>query len=364
MTDMRTAELPQYAQIKRRLIDEIRSGQWTVGGTFPSEAELVARYRVSRSTLVRSLQELVRDGYLYRRQGQGTFVADYRHRQEQLSRIPLFVHSPSTSSSIRANQLMLKILAGMESALGAGLPGVIIRQVPEGPLDDATRQLISSLKPRVALMVEPSFTPELMYALRAQGCTIWSLNEPNDDANSVYIDQERAGYMATKFLIDQGRRKIALLNGPKSDYWGFAAKLRGYQRALHDAGIEFDERCVREGQHAIDSEAGRAMLRSLLADGVEVDGVVGVSDLKAMGAVAMAQELGRKVPDDLLVIGIDNTFAAHADPPLPAVSMPFEEVGRQAAMRAREFLDKPDSSDSVVALQQIRLQPTIEPRMS
>jgi len=361
---MRTAELPQYAQIKRRLIDEIRSGQWAVGGTFPSEAELVARYRVSRSTLVRSLQELVREGYLYRRQGQGTFVADFRHRQEQLSRLPLFVHSNTNTSSIRANQLMLKILAGMESALGAGLPGVIIRQVPHGPLDETTRQLINSLKPRVALVVEPSFSPELMYALRALDCTIWSLNEPIDDANSVYIDQERAGYMATKFLLDQGRRKIALLNGPRQEYWGFAAKHRGFQRALEEAGIELDVRRVREGKHAIDSEAGRTMLRSLLEERVEVDGVVGVSDLKAMGAVALAQELGQKVPEDILVIGIDNTFAADADPPLPSVSMPFEEVGRQAATRARESLDKAESSDAVVALQQIRLQPTLEPRLT
>src|SRR5215212_3714295 len=132
----RIAELPQYAQIKRRLIEEIRSGQWTVGSSFPSEAELVARYRVSRSTLVRSLQELVREGYLYRRQGQGTFVADYRHRQNSAAPIPLFVHGSTHSSSIRASHLLLKVLSGMENALGAGLPGVIIRQVPSGPLDD------------------------------------------------------------------------------------------------------------------------------------------------------------------------------------------------------------------------------------
>ena len=52
---MPTIELPQYAEIKRKLIAEIRSGQWTVGGAFPSEAQLLTRYKVSRSTLVRSV---------------------------------------------------------------------------------------------------------------------------------------------------------------------------------------------------------------------------------------------------------------------------------------------------------------------
>src|SRR5687767_8311760 len=136
---MTQGELPQYAQVKRRLVEEIRSGQWAVGGPFPSEAELVARYKVSRSTLVRSLQELVRDGYLYRRQGQGTFVADFRHRQGSTRPLPLFFHGTAPLTAGRASYVLLKILAGIESALGPGLPGVLIRQVPQGPLDEETR---------------------------------------------------------------------------------------------------------------------------------------------------------------------------------------------------------------------------------
>src|SRR4030095_5371422 len=93
---MATAELPQYAEIKRRIIGEIRSGQWAVGQTFPSEAELVAKYKVSRSTLVRSLQDVARAGYLSRRQGQGTFIADYRHRQGAASPLPLFIHGTAS----------------------------------------------------------------------------------------------------------------------------------------------------------------------------------------------------------------------------------------------------------------------------
>src|SRR4051812_13682940 len=208
-----TAQLPQYARIKRRIIAEIRGGQWAVGSPFPSEAQLVARYKVSRSTLVRSLQELVRDGYLYRRQGQGTFVADYRHRQGAVTPLPLFYRGTSPLTTGAASQVLLQLLAGVESALGPGLPGVRLRHVQSGDLDDDTKRLIATLKPRAALVVEPSYSPQLIAALREHRCTIWAMNEPADDANCVYIDQERAGYMATKYLLDQGRRRIALLNG-------------------------------------------------------------------------------------------------------------------------------------------------------
>jgi len=357
---MTVANLPQYAEIKRRLIGEIRSGQWSVGETFPSEAELVARYKVSRSTLVRSLQELVREGYLYRRQGQGTFVADYRLRETVTSPLPLFIHG--SPSSGRASQVLLRMLSGMESALGPGLPGITIRQVPRGPIDEETRTLVSTLKPRVALVVEPSFNPELLTLLRNLGCVIWSMNEPMEDANCVYIDQERSGYIATKYLLDQGRRQIALLNGPQNDYWGFAAKHRGYIRALDDADVDFDPRLAREGAHLVDSEAGRGMLRALIDEGVEFDGVVGVSDAKAIGAMALAQELGRKIPDELAFISIDNTIADQADPPLTSVTMPFEEVGRQTAIRAKESLEHAANGDAILSVQQIRLQPSLYPR--
>src|SRR3954454_510839 len=72
---MALTELPKYEQVKKELIADITAGRWSAGGAIPSEAQLLKRFSVSRPTLVRSLQDLVRAGYLYRRQGKGTFVA-------------------------------------------------------------------------------------------------------------------------------------------------------------------------------------------------------------------------------------------------------------------------------------------------
>ena len=73
---LRLRQLPKYEQVKRSLISDIERGKWTPGAVIPSEAQLLQQFNVSRPTLVRSLQDLVREGYLRRQQGKGTFVAD------------------------------------------------------------------------------------------------------------------------------------------------------------------------------------------------------------------------------------------------------------------------------------------------
>lgn len=352
------ATLPDYARIKRKLIAEIESGQWTIGGPIPSESQLSAEHQVSRATVVRSLQELKIEGYLYRQKGRGTFVADFHHRNKRKSSIPLFIYEGTYRLSGSGRQVLLQILSGIEETLGVGHPGINIRQVP-ATLDDSTRRFIDENRPAVSLIIEPSFNPSLVDYLQRQGSATWVINEPADSSNAVFINQERAGYLATQYLAAQGRKRIALLNGPVDAFWGFAARHRGYLRALAEAGLPTDSALHRQGAHTIDSEAGRAMLRALLDEKVGIDGVVGVSDSKAMGAMALAEERGLAIPHDLTFVSIDNTFADQAQPPLSAVALPFREMGRQVALRAMELEQRHavPPSDGPVALQQICLQP-------
>jgi len=355
MTPSKSA-VPKYLRVKQDLISAIVSGRYSVGGPFPTEAQLVLKYGVSRPTLVRSLQELVRDGYLHRHQGRGTIVADYRARRPNM-RLPLFVNEAAARLSGGARQVLLRITNGVERALGQSRTAMGFYQIPQGVLDDKTRQLVDEVRPRVALVIESSFNNELMAYLRACGCMTLTINQPMSEGNCVYIDQEHAGYLATKHLLNRGRRKIAILNGPLGVYWGFEAREAGYRQAYREAGLSVDEKLVRHGADAIDSEAGRSMMRELIAERAAMDGVVGVSDSKAMGAMNAAREAGLSIPDDLLFVSIDNTIADQADPPITSVAMPFEEVGRQAALHAMDWQNLPEGSTPVGV--NISLKPTV-----
>jgi GntR family transcriptional regulator of arabinose operon len=365
--------VPEYARIKQQLVAEIESGRWTVGGAIPSETQLSSQHQVSRATVVRSLQELTLEGYLFRQKGRGTFVADFRRReQRQASPIPLFIYEGTYRMSGSGRQVLLRILAGIEETLGPSHPGVSVRQIPD-KLDDATRRMIDQARPPVALVIEPSFNPGLLDYLRRLHCVTWVINEPMDDCNCVYMNQERAGYLATRHLLSEGRRRIALLNGPVDAYWGFAARHRGYAAALAEAGIAPDPALYRQAHHSIDSESGRAMLRSLLDAGISIDGVVGASDSKAMGAMALAEERGIAIPGDIMFVSIDNTIADQSEPPLSAIALPFEEMGHQVALRALETEQRlaadrlagpSPRGQGPTTIQQVCLQPSLVRRVS
>ncbi|MBL4702114.1 MAG: GntR family transcriptional regulator [Phycisphaeraceae bacterium] len=340
---MSTLTVPKYQRVKRQLIQKIESGKFPPGSPFPSEHQLLKLYDVSRPTLIRSLQELVNDGYLTRQRGKGTFVAKRQHPNESpygkaaspTSPLTVFISEDIANLSGPAREIQLRILRGIQEALGNAYNSAAIRHTPRNAVDPQTLAFLETTPPGIAMLIEPSCFTTLKPMLCEHGWEIWSINEKTDDGHCVYIDQQHAGYLATRFLIDAGRTKIALLNGPCHTYWGFEARKQGYLQALNEAGILPQKTRILEMHHSIDSEAGRTMMRQLLKNKVDLDGVVGASDSKAMGAMAHARECKIDVPSQIMFVSIDNTLAEQADPPLPAVAMPLEAMGYQAASLAQ-----------------------------
>ena len=353
---MSVTDVPKYEQVKRSLVKEIQTGRWSPGSPFPSESQLLQRYKVSRPTLIRSLQEMVRDGYLYREQGRGTFVADLSEKARSET-VAVFMSSDIAALSGDAREVQLRMINGIQSALGQSRPTMAVRQAEPNTLDQDTKWFLDQTPPGMALVIEPSFNPKLIRELQDRGWNTWALNEPCPGCNSVYIDQDAAGYLATKHLIGLSCKRIAMLNGPLNEYWGFQARQQGYYRALQEAGLDADPALAQQGSHPIDSEAGRAMLRELLDAGANPDGVVGASDAKAMGAIAAAQEAGLSIPNDIKFVSIDNTLADRSDPPLSAVALPFGHLGEQAVQQASQA--QKQAPGAVAMNMQICLQPML-----
>lgn len=335
---MSIVELPKYERVKLAIIGDIEQGRLIPGSLIPSEAELLERFDVSRPTLVRSFQDLVREGWVYRRQGKGTFVADRTARPVEPSApegqiVPLFVHSQAVRQSGDAKELLIHLMRGVQTALeGAGF-SLVMRSIKDMSRQEIDK-FLGARSPGPALVVEPSSTPLLWEELRNRGWNAWAILDNVPDGNCVFIDQEHAGYLAARYLLSRGCRNVALLNGPLTAYWGFQARLAGYQRALAEFDLPYRTELALEGAHVVDSEAGRAMLRSLVDAGISFDGVIGASDGKAIGAMMSAEEAGLKVGHDVQFVSIDNTVAQYAPHPLSSVTMAFEEAGRLAASLA------------------------------
>ncbi|MEV2239063.1 LacI family DNA-binding transcriptional regulator [Micromonospora sp. NPDC049891] len=162
--------------------------------------------------------------------------------------------------------------------------------------------------------------------LAALGIPVVCSGRPLDGADVPYIDVDQVGGVtrAVRHLIDSGRRRIATIAGPQDMVAGIE-RLAGYRDTVVAAGLP---EMVAVGDFT--RESGAAAMRELLDAHPDLDAVFAASDLMAHAALRTLREAGRRVPEDVAVIGFDDIeTAAYTDPPLTTVRQPIVELGRQ-----------------------------------
>ncbi|MEV7006902.1 LacI family DNA-binding transcriptional regulator [Streptosporangium sp. NPDC051022] len=147
-----------------------------------------------------------------------------------------------------------------------------------------------------------------------------------DPYSYVDVDNRAGARQAVKYLLGRGRRRIATIAGPQDMGVG-VDRLAGYRDALLATGVP---ELVAYGDFS--EESGVAAMRKLLADSPHLDAVFTASDPMALGAMRVLREEGRGIPDDVAVVGFDDSPAgAHSSPALTTVHQPTEAMGRQMA---------------------------------
>ncbi|MEU0334662.1 LacI family DNA-binding transcriptional regulator [Streptomyces sp. NPDC006193] len=165
------------------------------------------------------------------------------------------------------------------------------------------------------------------------------LGRRSGDEYVSYVDADNVGGArdAVAHLLARGRRAIATITGPL-DMYVAQCRLRGYREAL--AGVEGERLRVAEGDFT--AESGRRAMTELLARHPEIDGVLAASDTTAAGALEALRAAGRRVPEDVAVIGFDDfPLAQRTEPPLTTVRQPLEEIGRAMVRLLLEEIREP-----------------------
>jgi DNA-binding LacI/PurR family transcriptional regulator len=152
---------------------------------------------------------------------------------------------------------------------------------------------------------------------------------PSAGITYVDVDNQRGAAMAVEHLVAEGRSRIATIAGPQ-DMPAGADRLAGYHEALGNAGLPVNGQMVEIADFSL--EGGRSAMERLLARTPRLDAVFVASDLMGVGALSALQAADRAVPDDVAVVGFDDSpLAAQAQPPLSSVRQPIEEMGREMA---------------------------------
>ncbi len=177
--------------------------------------------------------------------------------------------------------------------------------------------------------------PEVV-RIRRSGMRLVVVDAPEtDDEPSISVDNAGGARAAAHHLIELGHRDFLILSvEPPAGSGGRSAtiatlRLRGYQSALHEAGIDLPEGHVIIAPTTI--EGGRQAFREAWEDGLRPTAVLAMSDVTAIGAMHAARELRVRVPDDVSMVGFDDIeIAQYTDPPLTTIHQPIHRKGEEA----------------------------------
>lgn len=173
-----------------------------------------------------------------------------------------------------------------------------------------------------------------------QGMPVVMIDRVTDqvECDKVIIDDFQGAYNAVTYLIESGRKNIALISMP--DYMSVGnLRTQGYKKALEDHGILVDDDLIVKVE---DPYGGSQVIEELLVNNT-VDAVFGVTEFFAVSAMKIAQKMGKSAPKDISIIGFtDGIISISSSPSLTTVSQGGEEIGEKAADLLIKRLEDPD----------------------
>jgi LacI family transcriptional regulator len=224
-----------------------------------------------------------------------------------------------------------RVLVGAEQEARRQGYGVIVSSIePEGSGTEYALPAMMERRVDGILLAAPQLEEDiaLEHVLDRRLPTVSLTPVPGGGVSIVAADDVEIGIMATRHLIERGRRAIATVTGGRGRH-DTDNRLRGYSEALQRAGIAFDDSLVEEGGR--DSDGARHAMARLLDRRPDINAVFAQNDTLAIGVLAALRDKGRRVPEDCAVVGCDDIdIAPYTAPPLTTVHVPFYEIGSEA----------------------------------
>lgn len=169
--------------------------------------------------------------------------------------------------------------------------------------------------------------------LREEGFPVVLANRFNAEdlqlVDTVAVDNFRAAYTATRYLLRAGKKRIALAYG-REELFLYRERYRGYCQALQDAGVPYEEQLVLRERSGTDSFY--QLTQEAMALPQPPDAFFATSDPKAFVILHALHDLGVKIPQEAAVMGFDNVgLSSMVEPPLSTISQPLHDLGAAAA---------------------------------
>ncbi|HEY3413014.1 MAG TPA: GntR family transcriptional regulator [Armatimonadota bacterium] len=326
--------MPRYQQLRDWLETQIRSGALSKGDKLPAEREWAPALGVSQMTLNHAIQGLVRDGFIIREVGRGTFIADLE-KPVVPAHIGLVLHWRKDSDGGHYGASMLHGIYNLAATRPAkfsfawGAEGA--DPPPEYYVDLAAEMGVDGL----LLVMPPAYALPQILTLQETGLPfiVAGASWESYAIASVDFDNGTGAELAARHLLELGHRRIGIVNGATYLRSSMVRTAR-FQRVLEEAGIPASSSYeVTSSSFQMDAGATRRLKElSMSGDGPTAWFAAGY--YLSMQTVEMMQSLGLHIPTDVSVVGFGDPYtAAYMNPPLTTVRHPIEALGELATTR-------------------------------
>lgn len=227
-----------------------------------------------------------------------------------------------------------EVLQGVADAVEAAGYGLLLFTCNRG--EESMALFIDQVSARAfdgLLVIEPENTLAAISALHRQGLPLVLIDDRGQrpDFPSVVTTNAAGGEAAAQHLLDSGRRAPLVVTGPQK-FGCVQDRLSGFLGILSDRYVRHPEALTYWGDFTV--RCGQAAVERAIATGTHFDSVFTHNDLSATGALHALRAAGRRVPDDVAIVGFDDIpIAAYTEPPLTTIRQPMRAMGEAAALR-------------------------------
>ncbi|MCI1859454.1 MAG: GntR family transcriptional regulator [Sporolactobacillus sp.] len=335
----------KYEQIKQDLCEKIISGAYKLNEKLPTESELMSHYHVSRFTVRHAVGELEQEHYVYRIQGGGIFVDDWRSK-------------PSSSVKNKtiglitthiADYIFPNIIKGIDNYVSNFGYSILLANT-QNNRDKERKSLTNLIASELSgLIIEPTKSAlantngKIYENIRSMKIPMLFINaayDQLDDIPYLVMDDIGVGEMVTNYLIEKGHKQM--LGIFKVDDRQGINRMKGYIRAYqaHPEIANMGDIMIFQTEEN-KTNLFKKLQTMLKQPGFVPTAIVCYNDQLAIKVINFVNKLGLNVPQDLSVTGVDDyQFSAFVSPALTTVRHPQEQMGMDAGKMIIDMIDK------------------------
>ncbi|WP_096438643.1 GntR family transcriptional regulator [Alteribacter populi] len=359
----------KYNIVKNKIKSRILQGFIQPHQKIGSENELMKEYQVSRHTIRKAIEDLVYDGWIYKKQGAGTFCADRSlQKNNRYSR----TKNIAVITTYFSDYIFPTIIRGAEGYLSENGYQVTVFSTNNN-IEQEGRYLESVLSQQFdGLIVEPTKSalpnPNINYYLNIErlGIPYVMINAYYEELEPTHIimDDAKGGRLQTKHLIDRGHERI--LGFFKNDDIQGMKRMKGFIKAHRESALPISPQNIVTYTTETKDTLPKEVLREKLKQGKDLPtAIVCYNDQLALILLDVIREMNLSVPGDISIVGYDDSFLSVAsEVKLTTIKHPKVDMGVQAGRLIKQLIEQKQNPSAKFDVSSVVYEPELVIRNS